>query len=151
MPSPPPVNAQPEAPSDSATTDPSASLAGEGGFNAEAIARRPITHSLPRIETDYTYLLCLAISLEKMARDEIARLSVANDPDTIEHNKKQIGLLSILADGFAKIAALQEYWKDPQPLLAGKAKEVVNWAGTQLQAWWEANAVEGRDLLFRLR
>jgi hypothetical protein len=151
MPSPPPVNAQPEAPSDSATTDLSASLAGEGGFNAEAIARRSITHSLPRIETDYTYLLCLAISLEKMARDEIARLSVANDPDTIEHNKKQIDLLSILADGFAKIAAaLQEYGKDPQPLLAGKAKEVVNWAGTQLQVWWEANAVEGRELLVRL-
>ena len=60
-------------------------------------------------------------------------------------------LLYILAEAFAKFAAaLEEYSKRPQPLLAGKAKEVVNWAGTQLQAWWEANAVEGRDSLVRL-
>jgi hypothetical protein len=104
-----------------------------------------------RIERDHTYLLWLTISLEQMARDEIARLSGANDPDTIEHNKKQIDLLSILADGFAKIAAaLQEYSRDPQPVLAGKAKEIAGWVGDQIQAWWEANDTEVRDWCIRL-
>jgi hypothetical protein len=104
-----------------------------------------------RIERDHTYLLWLAISLEKMARDEVDRLSGANDPDTIEHNKRQIDLLSILADGFAKIvAALQEYSKDPQPILAGKAKEIADWLGAQIQAWWEADEPEARNLLVRV-
>lgn len=80
-----------------------------------------------RIETDYPSLLLLAISLEKMARDEIDRLSRANDPDTIESNRKQTDLLTILADGFAKIATiLEEYSKAPQPFFAGKAKEIVD-------------------------
>jgi hypothetical protein len=113
------------------------------GGSAEAIALR--------IERDHTYLLWLAISLEKMARDEIDRLSGANDPDTIEHNKKQIDLLSILADGFAKIAAaLQKYSKDPQPVLGGKVKEIADWLGAQIQAWCEANDTEARDWFIRL-
>jgi hypothetical protein len=65
----------------------------------------PITQrSRSRIETDYADLLSLAISLEKMARDEIARLSSErpNDPFTIESNSKQSDVLAILADGFAK-------------------------------------------------
>jgi hypothetical protein len=98
-------------------------------------------------------LLLLAISLEKMARDEIDRLSGErpNNHHRAESNKKQIDLLSILADGLAKIAtALQEYSKDPQSLLAGKAKETVDWVGAQFKAWWEVNAAEGRDLLVRL-
>ena len=75
---------------------------------AATAATGPTTQgSLSRIETDYASLRLLAISLEKMARDEIARLSGErpNDPYTIESNKKQSDLLSILADGFAKIAA----------------------------------------------
>ena len=148
-------------------SDTRATFAGEGAFSADATvvsppepvagilaaSVEPLGLSRMRIETDYTNLLLLAISLEKMARDEIARLSSErpNDPSTIESNKKQSDLLYILAEAFAKFAAaLEEYSKRPQPLLAGKAKEVVNWAGTQLQAWWEANAVEGRDLLVRL-
>jgi hypothetical protein len=108
---------------------------------------------LSRIETDYPNLLFLAISLEKMARDEIARLSNErpNDPYTIESNKKQSDLLSIFADVFAKIAAaLEEYSKDPRPFLAGKAKEIRDWVGAQLKAWWEANEAEARDLCVRL-
>jgi hypothetical protein len=117
---------------------PSSSAAPPGRGVAETITLR--------IETDHTYLLWLAISLEKMARDEVDRLSSANDPDTIEHNKKQIDLLSILADGFAKIvAALQEYSIDPQPLLAGRVKGLVDWVGAQINAWWAANAAEARD------
>jgi hypothetical protein len=106
-----------------------------------------------RIERDQTYLLCQAISLERMARDAMARLSDAgaNDPDTIEQNQKQIDLLSFLAAGFAQIVAtLQEYPKDPQPVLAGKVKETVDWLGAQIQAWWEANDTEARDWFIRL-
>jgi hypothetical protein len=106
-----------------------------------------------RIETDHVNLLLLALSLERLARDEIARLSGErpNDPYTVESNKKQIDLLVILADGFAKIArALQEYSTDPQPLLAGKAKEAVDGVGTQLKAWWEANTAEAREWCVRL-
>jgi hypothetical protein len=108
---------------------------------------------MSRIETDYANLLLLAISLEKMARDEIAKLSNErpNDPYTIESNKKQSDLLSILADGFAKIAAaLEEYSKDPRPFFAGKVKEIRDWVGAQLKAWWEANEAEARDLCVRL-
>jgi hypothetical protein len=88
-----------------------------------------------------------------MAREEITRLSSErpNDPDTAKRNRKQIDLLYILADGFAKIAAaLEAYSKDPQPLLAGEAKEIVDWVGAQFRAWWEANAVEARDWCIRL-
>jgi hypothetical protein len=88
-----------------------------------------------------------------MALEEIARLSSErpNDPYTIESNKKQSDLLYILADGFAKIAAvLEEYSKDPQPLLEGTAKEIVDWVGAQLKAWWEDNAAEARDWCIRL-
>jgi hypothetical protein len=108
---------------------------------------------LSRIETDYANLLFLATSLEKMALDEIARLSNErpNDPHTIESNRKQIDLLTILADGFAKIAAaLQAYAQDPQPLLTGKAKAIADGVGAQLKAWWEANPAEARDLSVRV-
>jgi hypothetical protein len=114
----------------------------------------PITQGSPsRIETDYANLLSLAISLEKMARDEIARLSNErpNDPHTIESNKKQSDLLSILADGFAKLAAaLVEYSKQPQPFFAGKAKEVVDEVAAQFNAWWKANGAQVVDWGIRL-
>jgi len=106
-----------------------------------------------RIETDYANLLPLAISLEKMARDEIARLSNErpNDPYTIESNRKQVDLLTILADGFEKIAAaLVEYAREPRPFFAGKAQDIVDWVGAQIKAWWDANPVEGRDFCVRL-
>jgi hypothetical protein len=114
----------------------------------------PITQGSPsRIETDYADLLSLAISLEKMARDEITRLSGErpNDPFTIESNKKQSDLLSILADGFAKLAAaLVEYSKQPQPFFAGKAKEVVDEFAAQFNTWWKANGAQVIDWGIRL-
>jgi hypothetical protein len=106
-----------------------------------------------RIETDYANLLVYAISLEKLARDEIARLSSErpNDPHTIESNKKQSDLLSILADGFARLAAaLEEYSKRPQPFFAGKAKEVVDEVAAQFNAWWKANGAQAIDWGIRL-
>ena len=133
----------------------SAAFAGAGSFAAQstlsaAATTDPVTRR-SRIETDYPNLLLLAISLEKMAWDEIDRLSRANDPDTIESNKNQIDLLTILADGFAKIAAaLEAYSRDPQPFFAGKAKEIVDLVGDQLRAWWEANEAEARDWCIRL-
>jgi hypothetical protein len=145
--------------------DPSATFAGGGAFHADTTVVSPPEPvagilaasveplGMSRIETDYANLLLLAISLEKMARDEIAKLSNErpNDPYTIESNKKQSDLLSILADGFAKIAAaLEEYSKDPRPFFAGKAKEIRDWVGAQLKAWWEANEAEARDLCVRL-
>jgi hypothetical protein len=108
---------------------------------------------LSRIETDYANLLLLAISLEKMARDEIARLSNErpNDLHTIESNKKQYDLLSILADGFAKLtAALEKYSTSPQPFFAGKAKEVVDGVAAQFNAWWKANGKQAIDWGIRL-
>jgi hypothetical protein len=114
----------------------------------------PITQVSPsRIETDYADLLSLAISLEKMARDEIARLSGErpNEPFTIESNNKQSDVLSILADGFARIAAaLQEYSEHPQPLLAGKAKQVVDEVAAEFKTWLKANAAETIDWGIRL-
>jgi len=117
-----------------------------------ATATGPI-NSLSRIEADYAELLSFAILLEKMARDEIIRLwSVRpNDPHTIDSNKKECDLLSILADGFAKIsAALVEYSKQPQPILAGKAKEIVDEVAAQLTAWWKKNAGEAIDWAVRI-
>ena len=149
----PPAQPQPVLQSGASAT------AGVGSFAAaadvvtfSATATSPIT-SLSRIETDYTNLLSLAISLEKMARDEITRLSSErpNDPHTIENNNKQRDLLSILADGFAKLAAaLIEYAERPQPLLAGKAKKIADDLGAQFEAWWKKNAGEAIDWAVRI-
>jgi hypothetical protein len=129
----------------------SAPFAGAGSFSDQSTLSAAATTGPIRIEIDYPSLLLQAISFEKMARDEIDRLSGANDPDTIESNRKQIDLLTILADGFAKIAAaLEEYSKDPQPLFAGKAKEIVDWVGAQVRAWWEADVAEARNLCVRI-
>jgi hypothetical protein len=90
-------------------------------------------------------LLLLARSLEKLARDEIERLSGArpNDPRAIQENQRQRDLLSILADGFCRFAAaLTEYAEGRQPLLAGKAKKIADELGAQIDIWWKKNASE---------
>jgi len=146
-------------------SDTRATFAGEGAFSADATVVSPPEPvagilaasveplGLSRIETDFANLLSLAICLEKMALDEIARLSNErpNDPRTIESNKKQSDLLSIFADGFAKLAAaLEEYSKQPQPFFAGKAKEVVDEVAAQFNAWWKANGAQAIDWGIRL-
>jgi hypothetical protein len=148
-----------------ASPDPSANFAGGGAFHADTTVVSPPEPvagvlaasveplGMSRIETDYANLLFLAISLEKIARDEIARLSNErpNDPYTIKSNKKQSDLLSILADGFAKLAAaLVEYSKQPQPFFAGKAKEIVDEVAAQFNAWWKANGAQAIDWGIRL-
>ena len=141
--------------------DPSATFAGGGAFHADATVvppeppnAGPVTQRAPsRIEADYINLLCLAISLERMARDEIGRLSGErpNDPHTIENNKKQCDLLSILADGFSRLAAaLMEYSEGPQPLLAGKAKKIADDLSAQFEVWWKNNAGEAIDWAVRI-
>ena len=142
-----------------------AALGAVGSFGAETTVQpgQPPAQQQPvgppplagtsRIQSDYTNLLFLAISLEKMARDEIARISNErpNDLYTIKSNKKQSDLLSILADGFAKLAAaLVEYSRQPQPFFAGKAKEVVDEVAAQFNAWWKANGAQVIDWSIRL-
>jgi len=137
-----------------------AAFAGTGVFNAHATVVRPepnagsITQGpLSRIETDCANLLALAISLEKLARNEIGRLSGErpNDPHTIENNNKQCDLLTILADGFARLAAaLTEYSASPQPLLAGKAKRTADDLSIQFEVWWEKNRGEAIDWAVRI-
>jgi hypothetical protein len=87
-----------------ASPDPSANFAGGGAFHADTTVVSPPQPvagilaasveplGMSRIETDYANLLSFAMSLEKMARDEIARLSNErpNDPYTIESDKKHL-------------------------------------------------------------
>jgi hypothetical protein len=142
-----------------------AALGAVGSFGAETTVQpgQPPAQQQPvgppplagtsRIQSDYTNLLSLAISLEKMARDEIDRLcgERPNDPRTIENNNKQRDLLLILADGFSRLAAaLMEYSERPQPLLAGKAKEIADDIGAQFEVWWKKNAGEAIDWAFRI-
>ncbi|HEY2400081.1 MAG TPA: hypothetical protein VGI23_06975, partial [Steroidobacteraceae bacterium] len=126
-----------------------ATSAAAGVGNSIAAASR----SLSRIETDYANLLALASSLERMARDEIGRLSGErpNDLQTIENNKKQCDLLSILANGFSKLAAaLMEYSECRQPILAGKAKKIADDLSVQFEVWWIKNAGEAIDWAVRI-
>jgi hypothetical protein len=155
----PPAQPQPVLQSGASATAEVGSFAASGNAQSpmepatfSVTATGPII-SLSRIETDYINLLPFAISLEKMARDEMARLSSErpNDPYTIENNNKQCDLLSILADGFAKLAAaLMDYAERPQPLLAGKAKKIADDLGAQFGAWWKKNAGEAIDWAVRI-
>jgi hypothetical protein len=144
--------------------EPRETLVDRDAFSAEATVRSAVNNSgtggsLPlrgtsSIESDYSNLLALAISLEKMARDEIERISSEhpNDPLTIENNTKQRDLLSILAEGFSRLAAaLREYSERPQPLLAGKAKEIADEMGAQFEVWWKKNAGEQSIGLFEFQ
>lgn len=114
----------------------------------QPIAQRVIA----RLETDHVNLLMLARSLEKLARDEISRLRGANDPEHIRRNETQIELLSILADGFAKIAAaLAAFSEAPdQPVFLGKAKTIVDAVSAQIGIWWNKNRSDAVDLAIRI-
>jgi hypothetical protein len=111
-------------------------------------------HRISRIATDYPALLSLARVYERMARDGIDKLDSErpNDPERAEANSRQRDLLTILADGFARIAAaLEAVTREPrQPLLLGKASEVVREFGEQLTAWWKKNATEAVDWAIRI-
>jgi hypothetical protein len=102
-----------------------------------------------RILQNHQELFLLATSLAQMARDEIEKLDNErpNDPATIAAYTKQRELLVIFADGFDRIAsALASLSSNPaEPVLLGKARDIVNSVGTQINAWWNSNAAEATD------
>jgi hypothetical protein len=107
-----------------------------------------------RIERDHAELLLLALSLSQMARDEIVKLDaeLPNHPETVAKHKKQRELLEIFADGFEKIAkALTAFAAKPnEPILLGKAGEVVNSVGELVTDWLKKNGAEVVDWAVRL-
>jgi hypothetical protein len=120
---------------------------------AEYISSPRGASSIATIRGDWPTLLALAHQLEKLARDEIAKLASErpNDPFHIQRNKAQNELLEILADGFARIsAALSAVIENPdQPILLGKASAVVNAVGLQLGEWLSTNATDATDWTLR--
>lgn len=107
-----------------------------------------------RIQRDHAELIMLALSLSRMAQIEIDRLDAErpNDPDTLERHEKQKDILRIFADGFDKIAsALSVFAAEPQePILLGRASEVVNSVGALVTAWFKKNGAEVADWAARL-
>jgi hypothetical protein len=99
-------------------------------------------------------LCSFARSLERMARSEIERIDGErpNDPEQADSNRRQRELLTILADGFARIAAaLEAVAEDPhEPALLGKAREIVTDVGEQITRWWKNNAAEAIDWAVRI-
>jgi hypothetical protein len=89
-----------------------------------------------------------------MARDEIERLEgeLPNDRERAESNRRQLDLLTVLFDGFARIAAaLEAVAEDPhQPVLLGTAGEIFREVGEQITAWWKNNAAEAIDWAVRI-
>jgi hypothetical protein len=99
-------------------------------------------------------LWLLATSLGQLARNEIARLDSErpNDISTLAENKKQRDLLLVFANGFERIvAALTALAENPrEPLLLGKAREIVDSVGNQINRWWTENGAEAIDWGIRL-
>jgi hypothetical protein len=141
------------------------SLRGEGRLEvggprvSEGVGRARASQDDPQlssIKNSHNELLALAVSLEHLAREGIKKLQLdndsRNDPTTIEHNNKQIELLTILADGFAQIAAaLNGVAKNPdEPVFLGRAAVIVNAVGEQFQNWLLENAAEAADWGIRL-
>jgi hypothetical protein len=75
-----------------------------------------------------------------------------NDSHRIAENKKQRELMALFADGFERIARqLSILSSDPhEPVLLGKAGEVVAEVGKQINNWWTTNAAEAIDWSIRL-
>jgi hypothetical protein len=91
---------------------------------------------LARLEQDHAELAVLAFSLSKLAEAEIEKLDreLPNDLEVISRANKQRDLLIIMADGFKKIStALENLGVNPsQPLLLGKAADIVSSVATQV-------------------
>lgn len=117
-----------------------------------SLSKKPAGNA--RILEDHVELLALSTSLSQMAREEIEKLDaeLPNHPETIAKNKKQRELLEIFADGFEKIAhALVALAASPtEPVLLGKAGEVVTSVGDQVIVWWKENGAEVIDWAVRL-
>jgi len=133
--------------------------AGSGGrANLRAGANVGATqdHQLSAIKDNHHNLFLLALAFEYQAREGIRKLHLdnkgRNDPTTIERNNEQIELLTILADGFAQIAAaLKDVAENPdQSVLLGKPREIARAISERLQAWWQNKGVEAIDTSGRI-
>lgn len=120
----------------------------------DASPERERTLADRHIEKNCAELLTLALSLVQLARDEIEELDRErpNDPIVCERNQGQRELLLTFADGFDRIAsALRDLLPNPsEPLLLGKAREVVNSIGQEINIWWTKNAHEAVDWCMRI-
>jgi hypothetical protein len=123
-----------------------------GVDNDSAAVNSVVTNS--RIQRDHSELLLLALSLSQIARTEIERLDAAppNDPDTVVQYNRHRELLQIFAEGFDRIAkAVAAFAAKPnEPILLGKAADVVNSVGDQVTKWWKENGTDVADWAIRL-
>jgi hypothetical protein len=107
-----------------------------------------------RIKQDHANLLLLALSLSQMALDEIEKLDAErpNDPDKIASYEKQRELLQLFANGFARIArALSALEADfGEPVLLGRAANVVESVGNGINKWWKKYEDEAIDWTVRI-
>lgn len=124
------------------------------GAAATSPPRLPLVEDLAFPQRNYAYLALLATSLEKLAREEIKRIDGdrPNEPTIIGENKRRRDLLTILANGFAKIAvALSDAAENPdQSFLLGKAKAVVGALNDQIREWCQSNAADAIDWAIRI-
>jgi hypothetical protein len=124
-----------------------------GDVDSDPIVAGRVTTS-SRIRRDHAELLLLALSLSKMAHEEIEKLDaeLPNDPDAVAKTDKQRELLRIFAEGFDRIAtAIAAFAARPnEPVLLGRAGDVVNSVGDQVTRWWKQNGTEVVDWAMRL-
>ena len=107
-----------------------------------------------RLQEHHTELASLAFSLSKLAEAKIDELDheLPNDPEAVARNKTQRELLTILADGFKKIAdALQDIVDNtPEPILLGKAADIVNSVGAAVNDWWARSKNDAIDMSVKI-
>lgn len=116
--------------------------------------RSLISDPISSLSRDHVEISQLAVSLARMARDEIVRIVAepANHPDTIARQKKEVELLEIFAEGFDRIAnLLSQYSKHPHDgQLLANAENAVVVVEKQLNGWLQSNASEIADWAIRL-
>jgi hypothetical protein len=117
-------------------------------------SRQPMAGELSPLLRHRDELFVLATSLAQLARSEIERIDGErpNDEETIARNKQCQNLLSILANGFDRIATeLAALSADStQPSLVTRAGKVVRTVGRELGLWWRENGSEAIDWSMRI-
>lgn len=123
-------------------------------INSNASADADKLPSNSSVARNHQEILQLALSLSKMAKDEIEkiRLTPANHQETIERQAREIELLTILAEGFDRIAqALLKFGterKDGSSLV--RVEKIVASVGKQVDDWWQRNSIQAVDWAMRL-
>jgi NADH/NAD ratio-sensing transcriptional regulator Rex len=128
------------------------------GANEQLLAEGASSNSSSRIQTriwqDYAEVRDMATCLGRLARDELAALAaqLPNDPDSLAEYAKRRDLLLIFAEGFERIAqALVAFGESTEePMLLGRAADVVRSVGDQFSTWWKQNGAETADWAMRL-